>query len=347
MTAKKTIGIVILILLAGVLGCRGKAGKSTCWQEREALTKPPTGGEVLASIGSEQITQKEFEYQIAQLGPANAEAAKNLSGLTSFLNSYVNRKLILKEIVNQPPDPQVERQIRLMWENAMINKYLEKTLKDRVMTEDKVKAYYQANKKEFTAPEMIHAAHIMFKVEPAAKPEEKQAVRQKAEAVLQRLSQGENFQNLARLVSEDETSAKHGGDLSYFAKGHLPPQFDDAVFALKKEGEVSGIVETPMGFHIIKMLGRKPPELIPYDKVRDQLMSRMGPTNRQEAYRAYIEELRKGNDVKINNAVLMSMVANGSLKATAEKMGLKTFPPGSPLPQGGMNPGGFPEGATR
>lgn len=346
MNVKKTIGIFFLVFLAGALGCGNKAGKSTCWQEREALTKPPQGGEVLASIGSEQITQKEFEYQIAQLGQVNAEVAKTLPGLTSYLNSYINRKLILKEIVNQPPDPQVERQIRLMWENAMINKYLAKTLKDRVVTEDKVKGYYQANLKEFTAPEMIHVAQIMFKSTPQAKPEEKQAVRQKAEAALKRISQGEDFRNLARQISEDETSASHGGDLSYFTRGHLPPTFEDAAFALKKEGDLSGIVESPMGLHIIKMLGRKPPELIPYDKVREQLMTRLGPGNRQEAYSTYIEELRRGNEVKINNAVLMSMVTTGALKATAEKMGFQVFPPGT-NPPAGTNPSGFPEGSTR
>lgn len=343
MKAKRVIGIVVLLLLAGIWapGCRGRAAKSNCALEREALAQPPQGGEVLATIGNEKITQKEFEFQIEQLGQAGAQTAKTLPGLTSYLNSYVNRKLILREIANLPPDPQVERQIRLMWENAMINKYLEKTLKDRVVTEDKVKTYYEANKKEFTAPEMIHVAQIMFKLNPQAKPEEKQAVRQKAEAALKRLSQGEDFRNLARQISEDETSAKHGGDLSYFTRGHLPPTFENAAFAMKKEGELSGIVESPMGLHIIQMLGRKPPELIPYEKVRDQLMSRMGPTNRQESYKTYIEELRQANDVTINNAVLMSIVNNESLKTTAEKMGFKTFPPGSP------NAGGFPEGATR
>ncbi|MDD5223209.1 MAG: peptidylprolyl isomerase [bacterium] len=347
MTAKKAIGIFFLIILAGTLGCRGKAGKTTCWQEREALTKPPQGGDVVASIGDEKITQKEFEYQIAQLGQASSQAAKTLPGLSSFLNSYINRKLILQEIAGQPLDPQVERQIRLVWENAMINKYLEKTLKDRVVTEDKVKNYYQNNKKEFTAPEMIHVAQIMFNLDPQMKPEEKLAARQKAEAALKRLGQGEDFRNLARQISEDKTSAPHGGDLSYFARGHLPPAFEDAAFALKKEGEVSGIVESTMGFHIIKMLGRKAPELIPYDKVRDQLMTRLGPGNRQEAYRAYIEELRRSHEVNINSAVLMSMVTNGALKETAEKMGLQVYPPGSPNPPGGMNPAGFPGGATR
>ena len=348
MTTNRTILILCGLFLTGtwLAGC-GHQGKNSCREEREALTKPPQGGEVLATIGSEKITQKELEYQMAQLNPADREAAKGLPALTSYLNSYVNRKLVLKEVANEPPDPQIENQIRMLWENAMIKKYLDKNLRDREVTEDKVKAYYKANRKEFTAPELVHVAHIMFKVDPRGKPEDKDAARQKAEAALKRLQQGENFQNLARQVSEDETSATRGGDLSYFPRGHLPKQFDDVAFGLTKEGELSGVVETPMGFHIIKFLGRKPAEVVSYDLVRDKLMSRMGPTNRQDAYRVYIEELRRKNDVKINNAALFGMVNTGSLKETAEKMGFQTVPPGTPPPGAGNTPGIYPAGLTR
>lgn len=346
MTAKRVIGIVFLLLLTGAwaAGCKGKTGGTSQGKRGEALGQPPQGGEVLATVGNQEITQKEFEYQIAQLSQADPKSVKTLQGLTSFLNSYINRKLVLKEIANEPPDPQVERQVQLIWENAMINKYLEKTLKDRVVTEEKVRAYYEAKKKDFLTPEMIHAAHIMFKISPQVKPEEKQAARQKAEAALKRLQAGENFQNLARQVSEDEISASHGGDLSYFARGHLPPEFEEATFALKKEGELSGIVETRMGLHIIKLLGRKSPELIPYADVREKIMNHLGPANRQDAYRTYIEELRRTNNVKISNAALMTIVTTGSLKETVEKLGYqKTVPPGT-SPSG---PGGYAEGMTR
>ena len=349
MTTNRVVRIFCWLFLTGIwlAGCGGQSGESTCREEREALTKPPQGGEVLASIGNETITLKEFEDQLAQLGQANQGTTRSLPALSSFLNSYVNRKLILKEIAKQPVDPQIELQVRLVWENAMINKYLEKTLRDRVVTEDKVRAYYKANKAEFTSPEMIRAAQIMFKIAPQAKPEDKAAAREKAEAALKRLKQGENFQDLARQVSEDETSATRGGDLSYFARGHLPKPFEEAAFALKKDGDVSGIVETPLGFHIIKLLGRKLPEIVPYEQVQEQLMSRMGPSNRQDAYRLYVEELRKAKDVKINNAALFGMVNTGILKDTAEKMGLQTVPPGTPLPVPGAAPGNYPAGSTR
>ncbi|RMH47395.1 MAG: hypothetical protein D6694_02060 [Gammaproteobacteria bacterium] len=143
------------------------------------------------------------------------------------------------------------------------------------VTEDELKSYYEQHKEEFGTPEQRRASHILIAVDQNAAKEDKERKRKKAEDILKQLKEGADFAELAKKFSEDPGSAEKGGDLGYFGRGMMVPEFDKAVFSLKEVGELSNLVETPFGFHIIKLTGIKPADVKPFNEVRDDVLARV------------------------------------------------------------------------
>ncbi|MCL1980482.1 MAG: SurA N-terminal domain-containing protein [Proteobacteria bacterium] len=119
------------------------------------------------------------------------------------------------------------------------------------VNDEAIQAYYHEHAETYGQPEKRRARHILFRVTGEDSPETKSAKKAQAEKVLARIKAGEDFAKLAGQFSEDMTKDK-GGDLGFFARGQMVQPFEESVFALKK-GEVSGVVETPFGFHLIKV----------------------------------------------------------------------------------------------
>lgn len=128
-----------------------------------------------------------------------------------------------------------------------------------------IQALYEQNKAMFSTPEQARASHILFKTEG----KDKDAVKKAAEAVLAKVKAGADFAALAKEHSED-SSKDNGGDLDYFGHGRMVPPFDEAVWKLQV-GQVSGLVETEYGFHIIKLTDKKPAITRTFDQVKGQL----------------------------------------------------------------------------
>jgi peptidyl-prolyl cis-trans isomerase D len=125
---------------------------------------------------------------------------------------------------------------------------------------------YNNNSEQYTTPEQVRASHILLKTEG----KDEAAVKAKAEALLKQARSGADFSELAKKNSEDEASAKNGGDLDYFGRGRMVPEFDQAVFAMQP-GTVSDLVKTQYGYHIIKLVDKKNATTRPLAEVRQQL----------------------------------------------------------------------------
>jgi parvulin-like peptidyl-prolyl isomerase len=110
---------------------------------------------------------------------------------------------------------------------------------------------YNNNIEQYTTPEQVRASHILFKTEG----KDDAAVKAKAEDVLKQVKAGANFADLAKKYSEDD-SAKTGGDLDYFGRGKMVPEFDEKVFTMEV-GQTSDLVKTQFGYHIIKLVDKK------------------------------------------------------------------------------------------
>ncbi len=146
------------------------------------------------------------------------------------------------------------------------------------LTDDEIKDYYQKNITRYLIPEERRARHILLKSGPGDADEQVAEKRKKAEEILAKIKKGEDFAELAKKHSED-TSAKKGGDLGFFSRGQMVKPFEDAVFSLQ-QGEVSDIVNTSFGFHLIKLEEITPASTRPLDKVRkgieNQLVKEQG-----------------------------------------------------------------------
>jgi len=151
------------------------------------------------------------------------------------------------------------------------------------------KAFYDQNPALFDAGERVRAGHILVRVPEGAGADVKKAARTRAEAALARVRKGEDFAAVAREVSEDPGSAPRGGDLGVFAKGQMVPPFEQAAFALTP-GQVSGLVESQFGLHVIKVYERLPAGKVPFEPVKGQIKDHLAQTRKQQA----VDELLRG-----------------------------------------------------
>jgi peptidyl-prolyl cis-trans isomerase D len=132
-------------------------------------------------------------------------------------------------------------------------------------------ALYDEHSDRYVTPEQRRARHILISLPPDAGKDAEHKAREKAESLLARLEKGESFEKLAKEASDDPGSASKGGDLGYFGRGVMTPEFEKAAFELQKGGR-SGIVKSPFGFHIIEVTDIKPQRAKPFDEVRDELV---------------------------------------------------------------------------
>ncbi|MDO8836311.1 MAG: SurA N-terminal domain-containing protein, partial [Vicinamibacterales bacterium] len=151
-----------------------------------------------------------------------------------------------------------------------------------------VERYYNNNIELYTTPEQVRASHILFKTEE----KDEAAVRAGAEKVLAQVKQGGDFAELAKKYSEDEQSQPLGGDLDYFGQGRMVPEFDAAAFAMTP-GAVSDLVKTPFGFHIIKVVDKKPTVVRSLDEVRTAITEQLKTERVQRQATALAGEIGK------------------------------------------------------
>jgi peptidyl-prolyl cis-trans isomerase C len=158
--------------------------------------------------------------------------------------------------------------------------------------------FYQKNPDKFQQPEAVHTAHILIRVPENADEAAKKKARADADKVMAELKRkGADFAALAKKFSQDG-SAVNGGDLGFVAKGQTVPAFEQAAFALQP-GQISAVVESPFGFHIIKAMERRPGRTIPLEEVKPQVSQFLTQEQMQEKTNAYIEKLKAKGKVEI------------------------------------------------
>ena len=143
----------------------------------------------------------------------------------------------------------------------------------------------------------VKASHILIRVDPGADESAKKASRSELERIQKRVKKGEDFAALAREFSQGPTGIK-GGDLGYFSRGRMVKSFEEAAFALNP-GDVSGIVETRFGYHLIKVTDKREEGVIGFDEVKDRLHEGLKRVAVQEEVGKHVAELRKKADLEI------------------------------------------------
>ena len=175
--------------------------------------------------------------------------------------------------------------------------YLETVAESAAVTADEIHDFYADNPDKFEVPEMTRARHILLTIHPNADAETRAGVRERMDAIVAQLEDGADFAALAATYSED-SSKNNGGDLGYFQRGQMVPQFDQAAFTIAL-GEVSGIVETIYGLHLIKVEDRQPPQIVPESMAQQQIYDHLLEVKRRQAMRDEIATLRAAADIEV------------------------------------------------
>jgi parvulin-like peptidyl-prolyl isomerase len=178
--------------------------------------------------------------------------------------------------------------------------WIDSQIKDKVKVSDQdAEDFYKKNPDKFQKPEEVRASHILVKVDADAKPEVVVEKQKAAQAIADRVKKGEDFATLAKQLSEDPSAKENSGDLNFFTRDAMVPEFSKAAFAMKK-GDISDPVRSEFGYHVIKVTDRKEAETVSLEKVKPQLLAFLEKQKKQEEIDKVLQDIRSKAEVKIN-----------------------------------------------
>ena len=255
---------------ASAAGARGRLGLlAAALFTLSAL--PALADDVVARVNGKDITAAEvqmatdvFGEQLAQI----PEAQRRSMVVDALVDMHVMADAA--EAAGVTNSPKYKARMAFLEAQALRNTYVEDELQAKI-SEDDIKARYEKDVTGYVAPEEVHARHILVKTED------------EANAILKELAAGGDFQAIAKDKSQDPGSKANGGDLGFFAKGQMVPEFEAEAFALKP-GETSvKPVKTQFGYHILKVEERRTQPVPTLDQVREQVVQMVERDKYQEA----------------------------------------------------------------
>jgi len=165
-------------------------------------------------------------------------------------------------------------------------------------TDDEAKEFYTKNPDRFTEQETIRASHILIRLTPDADAAARAKAKATIDSLLEKAKAGQDFGALAKAFSEDSGTAPQGGDLNYFRRGMMVAAFNDAAFALQP-GQISDVVATQYGYHLIKVTDRKPGRTMPFEEAAPRIKQFLGQQTKQQRHQAVIDALKKKAAIEI------------------------------------------------
>ncbi len=278
----------------------------------------------------QQVLDGLISLQLILSKATEADKAKGKEQFEKSLANYKTEGKLSDKEFDEKLSPQLSLQgiTREQWDKQQIEQttipvVLERELKVSV-NDDEVKKFYDDNPAKFEEPEMLRASHILLKTTDSAGKElaeEKKAARRKQmEDLLKRARAGEDFAKLAKDFSEDPDSRDKGGEYK-FPRGKMVPEFEGAAFALKPD-QVSDIVTTQYGYHIIKLSEKIPAQKVELAKVAPRIKEYLKQEAIKKQLKSYMDTLKKEAAVEILDEKLKPKAESAALPATS------AIPPG-------------------
>jgi peptidyl-prolyl cis-trans isomerase C len=256
-------------------------------EEKTETTLPPET--ILSSFNGQTITLGEFNQLWDQI-PEN-----NKLQLTkrNVLDQIISEKLLIQEAKNRglEQDKDVLEQIKITTEQILVQSLIEKEIIEKVKVDDQeALTYYEENKNNFITKEQVYLYNILVETEEVAQD------------ILEKLKAGGDFIEIAKEKSTGPSAAQ-GGDLGYVSKGDLIPEIENVVFALEI-GDISDIIKSEYGFHILKVTDKKPEVLKTFEEVKEEIAPTLLSTKQKEAFDNLLEELKSQVTIEINEEAL-------------------------------------------
>ncbi|HEY3309251.1 MAG TPA: peptidylprolyl isomerase [Desulfuromonadaceae bacterium] len=277
-------------LCATVLfGCQNSSTTGTKQESKKE-------GQVLAEVNGGTITSGDFNREVKNLPDYLKAMAETPQGRKEMLDTMVIRELILQQAAKDGIDksPEIEDKLKDLRKRLVVESFLKKKVEtESKVSDEELKKFYEQNKDKFKTGPQLKASHILVKTEKEAKD------------ILAQIKAGGNFEELAKKNSVDSSAAK-GGDLGWFGQGTMVPAFEQAASKLK-EGQVSDVVKSDFGYHIIKLTGKRTAGVRPFEEVKEQIKGAVMPSKQQEVFQKIKDELKKNAKVVVKEDALNAM----------------------------------------
>ena len=297
--------------------------------------KKPQPADKVATVNGAPVERGEFDEEVLNIQKTLLGFGRPLtSNQVSSVRTEVLESMILREILYQesrksgikPDENAINQEIKTLRQqfsdeteyknelnkrniseemlrsrlerNSSIQQYVGRQFSDKVkVTDAEIINYYESHLDLFKQPLQVRVSHILIQSESRWEAVRKQESRRKAEQVLKSLKKGQDFAALAREQSDGPTRTD-GGDLGYIKMGQLEKQLESVVFSLKP-GETSEVIETGYGFHLFKVIDRKPETILAYDNVKEQIQQHLIQEKAKQEADIHAKTLRGKADVEI------------------------------------------------
>jgi peptidyl-prolyl cis-trans isomerase C len=248
---------------------------------------------VVATYGGKTFTAQDFLDEVGKLNKRSRKALEDSERRRQFVDNFILSSLIFQEGKKKgfDQDPSVRKQIEDLERRLVIQKVMQEH-QSAPVSDEEVKAYYDGNPDEFRT-DRVKASHILVKEEELAKE-----LHGKLKA------DSSQFAELAKEHSIDKSNAARGGDLGFFGRGRMVPEFEEAAFGLTEDGGVSEIVKTRFGYHIIIRVEREDGAPKAFDEVKNQIRVRMINEARRGQTESFLEDLKKDAGYELNDKAL-------------------------------------------
>ncbi|MDI6794599.1 MAG: peptidylprolyl isomerase [bacterium] len=281
------------------------------------------GGEdkTLAQVNDEVLTLEEFNQQLSELPPQYRSMLNAEGAYEEIVDQWINTRLLVEEAKQMGLDKREDIKKKLA---DIKNQILaEEVIKERILNEVKideteVEKYYADHKEDFNPQVEVRARHILIKVDKEADTSTITKAKEKAEEILGKVkTPGADFAELAGKYSEDPMAEK-GGDLGFFSEGQMVKPFEQAAFALE-EGEISDLVRTQFGFHIIKLEERRGASHIELEEIKEKVKKVATQAKQKETFDQLLEKLKQKTKVVRNIHILKTPEPTETEESKEEK----------------------------
>lgn len=285
---RKYVGILGILLLM-IVFVQGKA------MAKDA--------EIVAKIGDKKITVADFERILGYVDTERQKLLEKNPQLKEALLKQIVQSMVIADLAKKKgfdKKADVKDQLKLFSDGFLANEYLKKEVASKItVSDDDMKLYYDGHKDEFKTPETVRARHILVRVDTSASESDKKKAKEKTEDILKKIKSGEDFVKLASEMSDDPGSKSKGGDLGFFSRGRMIKPFEDAAFSLKP-GEVSDVIETQFGYHIIKVEEKKDEAIETFDAVKERINQKLLQDQIKSQVTDFIEKAMKDAKVEMH-----------------------------------------------
>ena len=307
---------------------------TSAWAEEAKTPEPADETGLVAMVNADPISTSQVDRELSGYQQKLIRAGKALTPESmvklreNVVESLIDRSLLYQESVREGiavSDEEVQEQWSQLRQRFTSEEAYQLALKRMQMDENQMRdeirranairklidkffgntatisdeealAFYKSRQHEFVRPEEVQARHILLRPDPKGGEEAKQEAVKKLQELRKNIVEGKDFAELARSHSQCP-SAEKGGDLGFFSREKMAKPFSDAAFALQP-GELSDVVETQFGYHLIKLEERRPEGVIPFEEVRDGVVNYLSRQAVKEAVKSHLKQLRQEAQIK-------------------------------------------------